>query len=94
MPERSARFRGTSSLGSSSILDDQDLLASVGTNSIQSMEASVGSDRALDDTLEKFGALHFKPDYMLDQQNLQFPEDATDDIAAEYDDEEDFGFQY
>lgn len=89
MPERSARLTGTSSLDSSSILNDQDL-ASVGTNSIQSIEASVGSDRALDE----FSALHLRPDYILDQQKPRFLEDATDDIAAEYDDEEVFSFQY
>lgn len=102
VPERSTRFKGTSPLDSSSNSDDQDILASVGTNSIQSIEASVGSDRALDDTSEKFSALHFQSDYILGQQNPQFLEDAIDDIAendalifaTENDDEEDIGFQY
>ncbi|KAF9302489.1 hypothetical protein BGZ74_005269 [Mortierella antarctica] len=84
-----------------SMTGDRNPPASIDTNSIQSIGASVGSDRVQNDPEDDISTLQFQPDYM--QQKPQFLDDIIDDtiendallLATEYDyEEEDLDFQY
>lgn len=87
--------------GSSVTSGDRNPPASIDTNSIQSIGASVGSDRVQNDPQNDISTLQFQADYM--QQKPQFLDDIIDDtvendallLATEYDyEEEDLDFQY